>query len=109
MLDEMSLLYRLLSFKAQAMLDERTPDRQRYLVLSWVESVVQSQRGFNLEVLEQFEKRLSVKERDKLEKMSNDEYISTLKQWYLERRKARTSRQDLWEIEFEEMLDSSKK
>lgn len=105
-LDEMPLLYRMLSSQSQSLLDERTPDRQRFLILSWVESANQAQRGISMEALKQFEEGLTVQEIDKLEKMSSEEHIATLKRMYLERRKSRNSRQDLWELEFEEMLDS---
>ncbi len=105
-LDEMPLLYKMLSSKAQSLLDERSPDRQRFLILTWVEAANQSKRGISVEDLREFEAGLDVRDRDRLEKMSSDDYMATLKRMFIERRKSSTSTQDQWELELEEMLDS---
>ena len=105
LLDEMPILYDMLSSKARSLLDNRSPDRQRFLILSWVESANQSQRGISIEALKRFERKLSVKDRDRLEKMSSEEYMKTLKRMYIDRRKTRLSPQDLFEQELQELLD----
>lgn len=101
---EINLLYDILSTEARRLLDDQTSDQRRKLILNWVELANQSQRGINVENLEQFERRLSVKDRDRLEKLSNENYRETLKRMYIERRRFRSSYQGGWEREMEEIL-----
>ena len=103
---QMFVLYELLSGKAKALLAERTPDQQRELILNWVETANQSQRGISVAALKQFERSLSVSERDRLEKMSSENYVATLKRMYIERRAQRNYSEVLWEQELEKIIGS---
>jgi hypothetical protein len=78
----MDMLYSSLSPKARTMLDERSPEEQRALVLTWIESANQSKNDVSWEKLRKFEKTLSVKERDELDKLSNEGYREALKAKY---------------------------
>ena len=86
---DMNLLRSALSPKAQAMLDERSPEERQELVLTWIESANQSKNDVSWEKLRQFEKTLSVKERDELDKLSNEGYREALKAKYREEQRFR--------------------
>lgn len=102
--NEMVILYELLSTKAQVILEDRTFDERRELILNWVELAIQSQRGISMATLKRFEQGLSVQQRRQLEKMSYEDNIETLKRLYIEKRKSRRSSQDWWEQEWEDMF-----
>jgi hypothetical protein len=89
---DLNMLRSALSPKAQAMLDERTPDERQELVLTWIESANQSKNDVSWETLRKFEKTLSVKERDELDKLSNEGYREALKAKYREAQKFRAKK-----------------
>jgi hypothetical protein len=98
---EMSILYDMLSTKARQLLNDRSADERSDLILTWVESANQSTRGVSMEMLKRFEDTLSVNERDRLSKMSSDDYLKTLRQMYIKSRKSTRPRQG-WEEDLEE-------
>jgi hypothetical protein len=85
---DVQLLYNLLSEKAKREFDDQSSDGQRDLILNWVESVIQSKRGVPIELLKKFERRLSREQRDKLAKMSTENYVATLQQMFLQQEKS---------------------
>lgn len=98
------MLYDLLSTKAQFQMDERSASERNDLVLSWVESAIQSKRQVSIKVLNEFERSLPEKERDMLKKMSREDYQSTLKQMFLKRRKGPRQR-NRFERDLESLMD----
>jgi hypothetical protein len=85
--NDMNMLYRVLSPKAKTMLDERSQEEQRKLILTWIESANQSKNDVSWETLRKFEKTLSLQERDELDKLSTEGYHEALKAKYREKQK----------------------
>ena len=89
---DMNMLYRALSTDARQMLDDRTEPQQRELVLRWIELANQSKSDVSWSTLRRFEKTLSLKERDELDKMSTERYREALKAKYRAKQKSRLTR-----------------
>jgi len=89
--NDIYFLERMLSPNAKLMLSERSAEEQRELVLTWIESANQSKNDVSWEKLRQFEKKLSVEERDELGKLSTEGYHEALKAKFRERQKFRAN------------------
>lgn len=77
---EMETLYTILSSQARDVLDQYNFSRRQNLMMQWIESANQSRWQVSSEKLKQFEKQLSDKERDELDKMSVENYRRSLKE-----------------------------
>ena len=106
--NEMQMLYQMLSPAAKNILQERTPEERKELVLMWVDSANQSKSHVSIDRLRAFEKTLSVKERDELDKMSREGYINALRRKFRDKQKSsnlrRLGRQADWESFIEGIL-----
>lgn len=93
---DLNMLYRALSPQAKTMLDERTLEAQRELVLTWIESANLSKNDVSQEQLRKFAAKLSPREKDELDKLSTDGYYEALKAKYREQQRfqARNSFED---------------
>lgn len=99
------VLYDILSLNARKQLDSRSEAEQRSYILDWVDAVNQSQQGTSTEDLQRFERQLSSKVRNRLQKMSSEKYRETLEWMYEESRKSQISSQSWWEQQIEKTLD----
>lgn len=87
------VLQGLLSAKANEILDQRTPNRQRELVFQWIESANAAKSLPSIEELNEFRGKLTETEQIELNKLSTERYWATLQKKYRDhqRRKPRSS------------------
>jgi hypothetical protein len=76
--NDIDLLRAGLSFEARAIFDEQTAEKQKDLVLNWIESANQSRSSISSDRLQAFYEQLPQVERDELDQMAPENWISTL-------------------------------
>jgi hypothetical protein len=77
--DDIDLLRAGLSFEAREIIDvQTTEEKQKQLVLKWIESANQSRSSISSDRLQEFYEQLPQSERDELDQMAPADWISTL-------------------------------
>lgn len=87
-MEDIYLLQHGLSFEARAILEEQSPESQKNLLLNWLEAASQAETTLSHEVLQQFYEQLPLKERDELDQLAPENWISTLTQKYWQHHRA---------------------
>jgi hypothetical protein len=82
---DIDLLRRGISYEAQLIIADQDPEDQRELIFNWIEAANQAKAAIPVAQLREFYEQLPAEKRDQLDRMSLEEWTSTLSRMYRER------------------------
>lgn len=97
---DIDLLKRGLSFEAQVIIADQDPDDQKTLILNWIETVNRAKSAIPEEKLQTFYEQLPAEQRDKLDRMSMEDWVNTLGRMYRDKNAARIDVEPLFFEDF---------